>query len=292
VGYLAAHWSFDPFVAVVAVVVALHEVGLHRLAARSTEAGTGRRRLRSLAFYGGLALMLVAVVSPLDYWAGAYFFVHMVQHLLLMFFAPALIVAGAPWIPLLFALPVDRRRRLVRWLVLSRAAKPLRAAGRVLANRWVAVLGLNAVMIAWHLPALFDLARSNGAVHVWLMHGSFVLAGTLFWLQIVPSHPFRPRAPALWQGGAVVGTNVVMFVLAMSLSIFSSGSWYHAPDIPGVTLSPFADQQIGAAILWICGDFWAVPALVAVLRRAIAEEGSLSEVLERVVRRPRTIDLM
>ncbi len=289
--YITQHWSFDPFAVVVAVLVVAHEIGLARLRRRSGRQRTRRRRLHSLAFYGGLAVLLLAVDSPIDHWADDYFFVHMGEHLLLAFYGPILIVAGAPWIPLLFAAPVAVRRRVGRFVMLGPWSRALRPMGRVVTGPWFALLSFNVVMVAWHVPALFDLGQDSRSVHVWLLHGSFVVTGVLFWLQIIPSHPFRPRAGPIWQAGAVVGTNVVMFVLAMAMSIFTATSWYPVyTHVPGVALSPFADQQIGAAILWVCGDFWAVPALIVIIKRAIDQEGSLSNVLERLSHRGPMVD--
>ena len=57
--YVLDHWSFDPFLIVAIVVAAWHEIGLHRLALRSRPERTRQRRLRSLWFYGGLAVLLI-----------------------------------------------------------------------------------------------------------------------------------------------------------------------------------------------------------------------------------------
>jgi putative copper resistance protein D len=286
VNYLVNDWSFDPFVIIVAATVALHEIGLARLRRRSGPERTHLRRRRSYAFYGGLFVLLLAVDSPIDYWASSYFFVHMIEHLLIAFYAPILIVIGAPWVPLMHALPVGVRRRIGRALAFDAWSRPLRASWRVVSRPAFAVLSFNAAMVCWHFPVLFDFAENNQLAHIWLMHSSFFLTGILFWLQIIPSHPFRLRRGPVWQGGAIVGTNVVMFVLAMSLSILTASSWYSVyAHVPGVTLAPFADQQIGAAILWVCGDFWAVPALIVVIKRAIDQQGSVSSVVERLVHR-------
>ena len=281
-----SHWQFDPIVVVVAFIVVAHEVGLSRLKARSNPSRTKRRRWRSIALYCGLALLLISVMSPIDFWSDNYFYVHMLQHIILAFYVPMLLVAGAPWLPLAFAIPVATRRRLGRAVLLGSWASSLRWCGRVLLNPWTALIAFNAVMVLWHVPSLFDLSQRNQAVHIWIVHGSFLAAGVLFWLQIIPSHPIRPKASAMWQIGAIISTNIVMFVLAMSMSLFSKSSWYAVyAHVPGVTLSPFADQQIGAAILWVCGDFWAVPALVIVIKRAIDQEGGLADAVDRLFHR-------
>src|SRR5271165_197079 len=284
--YILDNWSFDPFLIVAIIVVVWHEIGLHRLASRSRPERTRQRRIRSLWFYLGLAVLLVAVESPLDYWADSYFTVHMVQHLLLMFAAPSLVVAGAPWQPLLDALPGRSGRSVTRSVMTDGWSRPLRAAGSFFLRPWVAVFLFNFVMVAWHVPALFDLAQSNSAIHIWLMHGSFFAAGVLFWLQFIPSPPFRGQLPLLGRVAALLTTNVVMIMLAMSLSIFVNHSIYSAyAHVPGVTLAPFADQQIGAAILWVCGDFWAMPTMIITIRKLIGDEGGVGTAMERFLKR-------
>jgi putative membrane protein len=278
--YLTDHWSADPFLIIAIILVVWHEIGLARLARRDP-GPAGQRRMRSLVFYGGLAVALAAVDSPVEYWAGRYFFMHMVQHLLLMFAAPTLIVAGAPWQPLFSAIP--DRAAAIGW------PGPLRAVGGWLLRPWVAVVAFNLVMLFWHIPALLDLAENNQAVQIWLLHSSYLIAGILFWLQLIPSPPFRMRMVPEAQAVALVATNVIMWLLAMSMSFLTSVSWYPVYDhVPGVTLPPFADQQIGAGILWVCGDFWAVPALIVVIRRIINADGSLGSALDKMLGRGAT----
>jgi len=284
--YILDNWSFDPFIVIVAVVVAWHEIGLFRLAKRSRPERTRERRIRSLWFYCGLLVLLLAVVSPLDYWADSYFMVHMVQHLLLMFAAPSLVVAGAPGQPLLDALPGRSGKAVTRSVLADGWSRPLRALFRFVSGPVVAVVLFNVAMILWHIPALFDLAASNSAVHIWLEHGTFFATGVLFWLQFIPSPPFRSRMPVLGRVSALLATNVVMIFIAMTLSIFATHSVYAPYDhVPGVTLPSFADQQIGAAILWVCGDFWALPTMIITIRKLLNDENGLGPALERFVSR-------
>src|SRR5260370_27093159 len=155
--YLTQHWSYDPFMLIAAIVVIWHEIGLARLARRSRPERTRQRRRRSLLFYSGLAVLLIAVQSPTDYWADDYFFVHMIQHLLLMFAAPTLIVPGAPWQPLLDALPGRSGKSATREVLTGAWSRPLRSRAGFLLRPWVSVIAFNLVVLVWHLAGPFDL---------------------------------------------------------------------------------------------------------------------------------------
>src|SRR6204780_4684205 len=271
------HWSFDPFLIFAVILVAWHEIGLARLA-RIDREHAGKRRLRSVAFYAGLAVVLLAVDSPVEYFADRYFFMHMLQHLLLMFAAPSLLVAGAPWQPLADAVPRRAAAVAVKW------SRPPRAVVDFLLRPWVTVVAFNAVMLFWHIPGALDLAENNPAVKIWLLHSSYLIVGILFWLLFIPSPPLRMRMPPEGQAIALVAANVIMWLLAMSMSVLTQTSWYSVYNhVPGVTLPPFADQQIGAGILWVCGDFWAIPALIVAIRRVINADGSMGAAIDKML---------
>ncbi len=298
--YLVHHWSASLFLVVALVAAAWYEIGLARM---SPAARAAHRGVRSALYYSGLAVLVLTTCSPVAYWAYDYFFMHMVQHLLLMFAVPTLIVAAAPWQPLAAAFRGDAatlgspegtsvqagdaepENDEAAGIQPEARPGPIAAILRAPLRPWVSVAIFNIVMIAWHLPGPLDLAERNDAAH-YLMYCTFVVAGVLFWLQFIGSPPFRMRMHPASQAGALLLTNVIMWVLAMALGILTSNSWYSAySHIPGVTLPPFADQQIGAGILWICGDFWAVPAMIIVIKRLIAEDGSLQSAIDRMLGR-------
>jgi cytochrome c oxidase assembly factor CtaG len=232
-----------------------------------------------------VVVAFVALSSPIDYWGYRYFYAHTVQHLLLMFAAPTLIVAGAPWQPLLLAVPLRVRRFALPAILHGRSARPVRVAGRLLLAPLVGVAAFNLAMVGWQIPGPFDFAETNRFAHVWLMNVGMLTAGLLFWLAIIASPPLRMRASLAGQAAALLVTNVVMWIMAMSMSLFSDHAWYSVYNhVPGVAMSPFADQLLGAGILWVCGDFWAVPALVVVVRRLIArEDREIDSAIERLV---------
>src|SRR5579871_6202492 len=126
--------------------------------------GHSRERWRAAAFYGGIATVVLALDTPIDAFADTRFWVHMIQHVLLLTVAPPLLVLGRPWPRLWRPVPLRARRPVARGLAAL--------AGRV--HPAVALVVMSATIAAWHLPALYDLTLRNDVVHQ-LEHLSFVV---------------------------------------------------------------------------------------------------------------------
>jgi cytochrome c oxidase assembly factor CtaG len=281
-------WHLTP-VAVLALVAGIaHEIGLRRLARRQEPARRRRFRLRSLLFYGGLVAVALVASGPLERWSRRSLTVHMLTHVFEMFYLPVLLIVGAPWVPLVFALPVLARRRLFRWYHRAGAAAGLRWAHRVLVLPAVGVVLFNGAMIVWHLPAVYDWAVEHDWPVDWLMTPTYVLAGLLFWRVILPSHPWPSRGSTRMQVAAIVVTGFIMLAMAIALAVLSQGPWYQPNVVLEGAHNALRDQRWAAGVLWVCGDFWAAPALVLVAWRLYGSDGGVSASFERALGRTDT----
>lgn len=214
---------------------------------------------------------------------------HMIGHVIVMFAVPMGLIGAATGRTWWWVLPRSLRRRLLRWWYVHRSWRSPTVGG----NALVAGLVLNVVMVASHIPFVFDWVMNHGGAMDWLMEPAFLLSGLYFFHFLIPAWPRTVKTRLRFQLLMVVATMVEMLLMAMSMSIFSSASWYGfmtmatMPSMPGMSgagLTPvaaFQQQQLAAAILWICGDFWAVPCLVLIIRRLIARDGSLLAALDR-----------
>jgi cytochrome c oxidase assembly factor CtaG len=253
-------WNLDPVeLCGVLLVGALYWRRTRTLAER----GRPVAARRWLPFALGLLTILVALVSPIDTIGETRLFsVHMLQHLLLGDLAALLLVLGLDG-------------RLLRPLLQLRIVHRL----RVLAHPLVA-LPLWAVNFSvWHVPALFDAALRNDAIHA-LQHVSFVAFGMLLWAALLEPLPGPAWFSAPWKIPYVLVMWLVMLVLSQ-IFIWSSHAYYapyvHDPRLWG--MSPLDDQKAGGGVMLVESAFTMLPALVWVLLQIFRE----SETRQRLV---------
>jgi cytochrome c oxidase assembly factor CtaG len=282
---VAAHWSAN--VAVLAVVLAVTAVHLAGLLGLRSDARRGGAALpaglarEAIAFYSGLLLATLALVSPLAYWAGTFIWVRVLQGILLGVYVPPLLVLGAPWLVLWRGLGRDARPRA--WVPAAPVPPRLRS--------WpVAVTALFVVVwCGWYLPVLYD-AGVHHPVVLAAQAVTTMAAGVLLWLQIIGSRPFSPQFGPLYRVMLLAAIVLFSTVLGMVLG-FDARVLY--PAYLGVgshrLLSVVSDQQNGGAELWVLVLEPYVIAGVALLVRWLTEEESqaLSLGLDRMLRPPK-----
>ncbi len=239
---LAGSWTFEPAVVTVLVLTAvLYGRGRARLARRIPGSGSSAR---AVAFYGALAVVAAALLSPLDGLAATLFSAHMVQHLLLMLVAAPLAVYARPAAALVAGLPASGRS-VARGVRRERWASIRDAVSNPLVVWTVGTLAL----WAWHMPALYDGALSNDALHA-LEHASFFGTALLFWSVVLASGTRRgvPRPIATL---LVVASGVQSSALGAVL-LFAAKPLYvsHLAGARAWDLSPLEDQQLAGAIMW------------------------------------------
>lgn len=241
-------WSFEP-VPIIGCGLAALLYGLGRRSLSGERSGAA-----AAAFCTGLALLLVALMSPLDGLDLQYQWVHMAQHVVLLLVAPPLILLGDPvrtmWRGVRRLRPqLPEQPRAWRALRTRLHSGPLSAA--------LITLLFCADMFAWHIPALYNLTLGNEAVHD-LEHTLFLLTGLLFWDQVIATDRASGRLSLLARSGIVLAGMLAGWALAVVIG-YASKPLYAYPASPD--LSALSDQQIAAGVMWVPGSLPFVVAL-------------------------------
>jgi putative membrane protein len=215
-------------------------------------------------FVSGLVSVWIAVGSPLAKFDDELLSVHMVQHILLMAVAPALILLGAPALPLLHGLPKLFVQVVagpfLRWA-------PVRWMEKVLTQPVFCWLVATVTVIGWHIPAVFALGLQSDSWHEG-QHASFLAAGLLFWWPVIQPWPTVSRM-SRWS------VPIYLFLATLpcdALSAFLAfcdrvvyQSYLLAPH--PLHISALQDQEWAGVVMWVSITFiYMVPAAVVAVR--------------------------
>jgi putative membrane protein len=258
---LLAPWSFEPLQTVPTALAAVLYFRRTRSLARR---GQPVSRLRQASFWAGIALVVLALNSPIDSLGEEhFFFLHMLQHVIFGDLAPLCFVVGLTG-PLL--------RPVLKFKVVERL--------RVLSHPFVALPLWAADLYLWHIPYLYDGALHHAPVHA-VEHLLFFTCGCLIWEPVFETLP----APAWFGTGVkmayIVSVRLIETVLG-NIFIWSSSAFYtvyrHAPEW-GIT--PVHDLNLGGVVMMAEGSIVTLGVLIWLFLRLASESELRQQLLEQ-----------
>lgn len=194
---------------------------------------------RYACFMTGLVLTYLTVGSPLDQIGEQFLFsAHMIQHELLIYVIPPLLLWGTPgW--------------LADWLLSPRLVL---SVWRFLIHPVTAGFLITFAFSIWHIPALYEAALKSKPIHL-LEHVTMFFTAMLVWQAFLsPS----TRAPRIQHGAQMIyifllmiGQLPVFAFLTLSDEVFYP-TYEFAPRLEFLPISPMRDQILGGIIMKVC----------------------------------------
>jgi cytochrome c oxidase assembly factor CtaG len=206
-------------------------------------------RSQAALFAAGLVVTILALGPSADRVADAIFWVHMVQHMVLIAVAAPLLVAGAPWLAFEQLGPHGLRRGQRRIYVASVRTKE--------ATAWTAAIAFfvsATTLWGWHVPVVFEAGLRSNVIHG-LEHLMLLASSGVFWWVVLAPVP-RARLGEGWMVALIAMAGAQMSVLGALLTL-SPAPWYPAYVSTEAArgLTPLVDQQIAGLIMWVPAGF-------------------------------------
>lgn len=191
---------------------------------------------RLLSFSGGILMLAIALVSPLDGLGEQLFVMHMAQHVFLADLAAILLLLGLTKVILR---PVTARLQK-----LERRLGPL-------GHPVTGVIVYAGTLWIWHVPALYQLGLNDPAVHP-IQHFSFFFAAMIFWWHLLSPIRSRQRLNGMGVIFYIAGAKVLTGVLASIITfapVFLYDFYAEQPRYWG--LSATDDQALAGALMMV-----------------------------------------
>ena len=228
------------------------------ISARSGSAATVSA-WKASSFLLGLVLLWMAWGSPLAAYDHSLLTVHMMKHLLLMTFAPPLILLGEPMKVFWGMTPLLARSTLGRlW------HRPLvQRLARIVSSLVLCWTASAVTLIAWHVPRLFALGVRSAIGHT-VEQAMFFGTGLLFWWPVIQPWPSVSTGPRwsllLYLFLATLPCDILSGFLVFSERV-AYPVYFSTPRLFG--FSVLEDQQCAAALMWTCVTLvYLVPAAI------------------------------
>jgi cytochrome c oxidase assembly factor CtaG len=225
---------------------------------------------RQLCFGGGLAIIALALFSPIGHISEELVLAHMGEHLLIGDIAALLLVLGLT-------------RSLLQPILAIRLFDKL----QFLAHPAVALPLWALNLFFWHIPALYQDAYGAAPIHA-LEHASFLFFGCLMWMPVFGPLPKPEWFNSAWKVGYVIAVRFTGAILGNVL--MWSGTVLYPIYAPGERfwgISALADQSTAGVLMMIEGTFLALGVLAwtffEVAREGIEKQRLLDLARERGV---------
>jgi putative membrane protein len=232
---------------------------------------------RLVAYWCGLLFIALALLSPIDSLGQQLFLMHMVQHLLLIMFAPPLLLIANPMPFILWGLPERLRAAVGRFLnfLLHKDAAFRNLLHSVTYPGFLWLLWVVA-LIGWHDPTLYNAALEYEWVHD-VEHWSFFLVSLLLWWNVTGAGPrIHKQISLIARIVLVLAAIPPNMGLGAVLAFVSQPVYTYYLSVPRLWgIDVLMDQQIGGLIMWIPGSMMYLIAALILISKVLSGHGQV-----------------
>lgn len=283
-------WSWRPEVIIPLLLLAVWYGRGWQVMRRRGRAEAGfAKGWRLGAYLLGLLFLAISLLSPVDTLGSFLFAMHMVQHLLMVMFAPPLLMIANPFPVFLWGLPTPVRQSVGYWLSRTISQKgPIRRSLRTLLSPGTAWFIFVIVLWGWHDPNMYNAALRHQWIHD-IEHITFFATAMLFWWRITGAGPrVHQKMSLLGRVALAIAGVPPNMILGVFLAFASEPLYSFYVEMPRITsLSALEDQALSGIVMWIPGSMMYIIAALVLLFTWMRGEEKKSQA-EKARLRPRS----